>query len=353
MTGQWQTFLIDAGAVPGDDGRVLHFGNPSREQHVATTGTVFADLSHFGVVRAAGDDALTFLQGQLTTDLDAVGDHGSRLAGYCTPKGRLLAIARVFRGDGSWLLRLPAALRDPVMERLRKYVLMARVTLEDAGDALVRIGVSGPDAERELGTAVEAVPAGVDTVARDGDVTVVRVPGIQPRFEVYAPRESMERIWALLDVRAAPVGADAWELLDVLAGIPEVLPETVEEFVPQTINLDLVGGVSFQKGCYTGQEIVARVHYRGTVKRRMYLAHYGGAERPAPGTAVHAPGAGEQAIGTVVRAAPAPDGGFLLLASLARDHAARTDLELAGDPGNPLALRELPGGMPDGAPDEA
>lgn len=346
MTGTWQAFLADAGATLAPDGRVLHFGNPSREQRVATTGTVFADLSHYGVLHAAGDDALAFLQGQLTTDLARIDGDTSRLAGYCTPKGRLLAIARVLRRDDAFLLRLPAALLEPTRERLQKYVLMSRVTLEEAGDALVRIGVSGPEAERELGEAVASVPADVDAVARDGEVTVVRVPGAPARFEVYGPRAAMERIWARLDVHGAPVGADAWELLEILAGIPEVVPGTVEEFVPQMVNLDLVGGISFEKGCYTGQEIVARVHYRGTVKRRMYLAHYAGAGRPDPGAPVHAPGTGDQAIGAVVRAAPDPDGGFLLLASLAREHATRTDLQIADDAGNPLALRELPGGMP-------
>ena len=338
MTGRWLRFLEDAGAVTDESGRVSHFGNPSRELRVATRGSVIVDLSHFGLIRARGPDAAKFLQGQLTNDVNQVDAGHGQLSGLCTPKGRLLAILRIFLRAESYFLLLPSPLTAPTLERLRKYVLMSKVELVDDSEALVGVGLSGPHCEKELEQLVEPVPAAVNDSVQANDMTVIRTAAIQPRFEIYGPTEVMEKTWARLDVRAAPVGAAAWTLLDVLAGVPAVYPQTVDEFVPQTVNLDLLGGISFNKGCYTGQEIVARVHYRGTVKRRMYLAHCDAAEAPRPGDAVRTAGS-DQAIGRVVSAAPDPDGGHLLLTSVTTG---LTDLRLGQPTGPALELRDLP-----------
>jgi folate-binding protein YgfZ len=228
----------------------------------------------------------------------------------------------------------------PTLERLKKYALMSKVQLIDDSDSLVGIGLSGPHCEKELAQVVDSVPAAINDVAQSRDMTVIRTPGIQPRFELYGPLDIMEKTWSRLDVQAAPVGSDSWTLLDVLGGVPTVLPQTVDEFVPQTVNLDLLDGINFKKGCYTGQEIVARVHYRGTVKRRMYLAHCEAPEPPLPGDAVRIPD-GEQAIGHVVTAAPDPEGGYLLLASITAESAGE-DLRLRQPAGPSLRLRDLP-----------
>lgn len=342
MDDQWRKFLEDAGAVMDGAGRVLHFGNPSREQRAATAGSVIADLSHLGVFTAAGADAESFLQGQLTNDVRRIDAGHSRLGGYCSPKGRLLALLRIFRGEGGYCLQLPAALLAPTVARLGKYILRSKVSLAPAADTFVGIGLSGPHSERELQALTEEIPRSVDEVTHAGALTILRVPGVHPRFMIYGPREAVEPAWSRLNVHAAPVGTPAWTLLDVLAGVPEVHPETVEEFVPQTVNLDLLGGIAFDKGCYTGQEIVARLHYRGTVKRRMYLARCAVSAAPRPGEPVTAPEAGEQAVGHVVSAAPDPEGGFLLLASLVQEHAARGGLRLQREDGPVLELRDLP-----------
>lgn len=342
MSDRWKKYLEDAGAVMDGDGRVLHFGNPSREQRVAMTGSVIADLSHRGLFTVAGPDAEKFLQGQLTNDVTQVSDACSQLSGYCTPKGRLLAVMRIFLDDGGYRLQLPATLLERTVERLRKYVLMSKVTLTPAGDTLTTIGLSGPQCARELARVIDVVPAGVDEVVQRDGLTVVRVPGVHPRFEIHGPIAAIEKAWERLDVHAAPVGSQAWTLLDVVSGVPDIHPETVEAFIPQTINLDLLGAVSLSKGCYTGQEIVARLHYRGTVKRRMYLAHLAEGDPPRPGDPVHAAAGGEQAIGHVVSAAPAPEGGFLLLASVVQEHAVNGDLRLHHDGAGKIRLRDLP-----------
>src|SRR5690606_29201710 len=123
-------------------------------------------------------------------------------------------------------------------------------------DAITAIGLSGPHCEKDLRQLSPEIPGAVDEVVQAGPLTMIRVPGIHPRFEIHGPCDALQKAWSRLDVHAAPVGSPAWRLLDILAGIPMVMPETVEEFIPQTLNLDLLGAISFEKGCYTGQEIV-------------------------------------------------------------------------------------------------
>lgn len=347
MKPEWKQFLVDAGAEL-DDGAVAHFGAPERERQVATTGVVFADLSHFGLVGVHGDDAAAFLQGQLTADLRGIDAGRATVAGYCDPKGRLLATLRIFRRDDRWALELPRDQVDALLERLHKFVLRARVTLEDASDSIIRIGVSGPGADDELEESLgRSVPAEPWMVASHDDASVIRLPGPQPRFEVAGERlEPMRRLWQRLNVRCAPVGSDAWQLLEIISGLPVVYARTSGLFLPQMVNLDRIGGVSFRKGCYPGQEVVARVRSRGRVKRRMYRAHLGSDSVPAPGDPIHAEG--DQAVGVVVEASPHPDSGCELLAVIEIDAASRGKLRLDGPRGPGLVLGALPYSVDDG-----
>ncbi len=344
MNPHWNTFLLTAGArIEGD--RVEDFGNPARELQASDSGDVIADLGHRGLIAVRGPDAGKFLQGQLTNDIDLVVEGHSQLSGYCSPKGRLLALLRIFRRDDALYLQLPRPLLDGTLARLKKYVLMSKVTLEDAGAALIGIGLTGPHAEAILGDLIAAVPAEPDAVGRDGALTVLRLPGRRPRFALYGPPAEMERAWTTLAARATPVGAAAWDRHDILAGIPDVYPATVEEFIPQTVNLELLGGINFKKGCYTGQEIVARLHYRGSVKRRMYLGHADAESVPAPGTPLHATGDDGQAVGHIVSATPAPAGGCDLLAVVATEHSTGNNLYIKDNPEIKLTLQP-PAGLP-------
>ncbi|HDP89381.1 MAG TPA: folate-binding protein [Thioalkalivibrio sp.] len=341
MKPEWKDFLADAGAE-FDDGRVTTYGNPDRERRVTTSGNVFCDLSHFGMIAAYGDDAETFLQNQLTNDVTKVDASHSQLNAYCTPKGRMMALFRLFRRGDTWYLRMPRATLEPTLERLHKFVLMAKVTLEDASGALVRLGVSGPDAVEELEKAAGSrVPTEHDAVATIGGYTVIRVPGVHPRFEVYGELESMKNLWERLNVHCAPIGASGWALLDILAGQPSVHPQTVEAFVPQMANMELINGVSFKKGCYPGQEIVARMQYLGKLKRRMYRLHSAQSEAPAPGSDVYGKGRDEP-VGKVVDAQAHPDGGIELLAVLQIEAAEGGALHLDSPDGTRAQIEPLP-----------
>jgi len=345
MKPDWKRVLADAGAELDDDAEhVGHYGAPERELQVATTGNIFADLSHRGLIAVHGEDAGSFLQSQLTNDLAAVDAGSCPLAGHCSPKGRLLALFRIFRSGDAYYLSLPREQVEDAMARLRKFVLRARVTLEDVSESFVRLGIAGPGSDEELREALDAeLPAAGRTAERDG-LTVLHLPEEPSRFEVLGELvEPMARLWDRLNVRCAPVGSDAWELLTITAGIPTIYAGTMDRFVPQMVNLDLLGGIAFDKGCYPGQEVIARTRNLGRLKRRMYRGHAEADERPAPGTPVYAgTDASGQASGEVVAARPHPDGGFDLLAVLRLETGEPGSLQLGETDGPAVTLRELP-----------
>ena len=337
----WRALLVRGGAVFEGNG-VQHFGNPADELLAAARGDILVDLSHLSVLRARGTEAQDFLQGQLSNDIRQVSETHSQLSAYCNPKGRMLAILRIFRRDEAYGLQLPAALAETTLKRLRMFVMRAKLTIDLADAEWLRMGLSGPNAERLIIQILGAAPAVPDdSLAADG-VTVLRLPGMPARFEILAAPERMLELWPQFAAHARPAGAGAWAWLDIMAGIPVILPGTVEEFVPQMANLELVGGVSFTKGCYPGQEIVARMHYLGRLKQRMIRAHVETLEPPLPGTPVFAPDLPGQSTGSVLDARPSPHGGYDLLVVAHLSSLEAGALHLASSDGARLNLKELP-----------
>ena len=342
MKTAWKTFLTDNGAE-FQDGNLVHFGNPLREQEVALSGLVFADLDYLGVLAVHGSDASDFLQSQLSNDIKLCEEQGSQLTAYCTPKGRILGLMRIFKQGDTFYLRLPADTLEAVLQRLRMFVLRADVTLEDVSENFCCIGVSGAAAADEIRRAASQVPAGINQVLHLEKLSIIRVPGIQPRYEVYASSlETAQAFWDTLNVDGAPVGSPAWRLLEIQSGIPNIFAATTELFVPQMVNLQLVDGVSFKKGCYPGQEIVARMQYLGTLKRRMYLGLVDQDEAVSPGDELYQASGNEQVIGRIVDAQPHPDGGFLALAVLQSKSADAADIHLGGTNGPSFKMQTLP-----------
>jgi folate-binding protein YgfZ len=297
------------------------------------------DLSHFGLIRLSGDDKRTFLQGQVTNDVNRVSAEQAQLNSYCSPKGRMLGSFWMFQRGEDLYLQMPADRLAPTLKRLSMYVLRSQVTISDASDELVRFGIAGDCAEQLL-TDVPAENWG--TLTRDA-ITVLRLPGDRPRFELIGPVESMTERWSEISAGAEVAGADFWALMDIRAGLPTVFDETAEAFVPQMANLQLLDGVSFTKGCYTGQEVVARMQYLGKLKRRMYRGHVVAGERPGRGTELFSPLSDSgQGTGRVVDVAPSPEGGFELLVVLQISVANANDLRLGGPDGPQVTLLPLP-----------
>jgi folate-binding protein YgfZ len=310
---QWHAFLTSHGAVITENG-VSHFGDLQSELSAAANSNVLADLSHLSLLRLSGEDAFTFLQGQVTNDVRQLDGSNSQYAGYCTPKGRLLALFLAYAHDENLFLQLDNRIAEAIAKRLRMYVLRSKVAIEDISADTVRLGVAGKDAEAALKALFPALPAEAHAIANNEHGTLIRLPGPTPRYELVtdAAQAQAGKLWEQLSGQLKPVGKLAWEWLEIQAGIPDIQPGAQEEFVPQMVNLDALNGISFKKGCYTGQEIVARTHYLGKVKRRTQLAHLAGETEPGPGDDVTA-GTGGEPVGKIVRSAPSPLGGFDML----------------------------------------
>ncbi|MDO8703625.1 MAG: hypothetical protein Q7J84_01625, partial [Sulfuricaulis sp.] len=215
----WKSFLLKQGAVLESE-RVRHFGHAAQERRAAAQGNILADLSDHALIRAHGDDTLNFLNGQLSNDIRQLDAAHSQLASWCSPKGRMLVIFRLFRRGNDTLLQFPAALIENTLKRLRMFVMRAKVTLENVEAELVSIGLSGPDAKKILTAAAGFVPSGDNGCETREDVTIISLPGPHPRYEIIAPTAAVEKLWESLKSKATPVGPDVWAWLDIMAGIP-------------------------------------------------------------------------------------------------------------------------------------
>jgi hypothetical protein len=306
MNSRWGQALIERGARI-ENGRVTAFGDSRYEAPASPTGAALTALLSQGLILASGADAPTFLQGQLSNDITQLSSSRAQLAAYCTPKGRVLATLLLWKTENGYALGLPRELCEPIRKRLQMYVLRSLVQLADASDQTALIGLAGADAlavvRSELGLAL----ASDYDVAHGHGVSAISLPGT--RAQVIADSARGAEIWDRLAPRCAVMSEETWDAHAVAAGIPAITAATQDQFTPHMLNLDLVGGVSFDKGCYTGQEIVARTQYLGQVKRR--LARFATAARAVAGTAVYADAV---QVGTVVSAARSPAGGFELLA---------------------------------------
>ncbi len=343
MQREWQAFLTDKGARIEIDG--LTRFDTFVEQNNYNNINVLCDLSHYGLICVSGKDASSFLQGQFSNDITQVDETTSQLSSYCNPKGRMLAIFRIFLRDGDYHLRLPRELVQPVLKRLQMFIMRADVKLRDVSDELITIGLTGTDAVSCLASANTAIPNEINKSAHKNDVTVLRVPGLHPRNEILGETEKIKSLWNQLEQSATAVSTAHWSWLDIQAGLPTVFTQNSEAFVPQMANLELVGGVNFKKGCYPGQEIIARMHYLGTLKRRMYLLHSDiqTLTLPLPGAEVYTnldiPG---QPSGAIVDAQHNPIGGVDALAVIKIEQATIGTLHLSSSNGPQYAINNLP-----------
>jgi folate-binding protein YgfZ len=336
----WTAFLLARGAS-FDATEVASFGDVPGELAAARDAVVICDLGPLAALSVTGSDAAAFLQGQLTNDVAALAPGNSQLSAWCSPKGRVLAnfIVRRVAGDHFELL-LPRLLLETVQRRLALFVLRAKVALRDASEAAVRIGIGGPAAAHCVAQLAVAAPTLQHWTAIDGG-SLSLLPG--SRFIASVEPAKAPSLWAALGVARA-AGFPCWRWLTIRGGVPVILPPTQDQFIPQMLNLDALGGVSFHKGCYTGQEIVARTQYLGRLKERLALAHT--ATAAAPGARLFAPSFGDQPCGTVINAASAPDGGTDLLCVAQLAAIAEGDLRLEARVGAALTLLPLPYALP-------
>jgi folate-binding protein YgfZ len=294
-----------------------------------------ARLSHLGVIRAEGADAASFLHGQLTQDFTQLGPTEARLAALCTAKGRMIASFIGVRPEPDVVLLVCSRdLLAATLKRLSMFVMRAKAKLSDASDSFALYGLAG--------TALAA--NGLDGAALSGQRTeIASVAGAS--VVVLYPADGVPRALWIAPVDApAPAGAGLdpalWLWSEVRSGIVTLTTPVIEAFVPQMVNFESVGGVNFKKGCYPGQEIVARSQFRGTLKRRTFLVT--AVEPLAVGQEVFAANDAEQPVGTVAQAAQAPDGGFAALVSMQIAALDAGDLHAGTANGPALTIEPLP-----------
>jgi folate-binding protein YgfZ len=315
----------------------------------ARDGAVACDLAALSEAAIAGPDAAKFLNGQLSIDVAMLASDACRYACFNTPKGRVLANFVVWRDasrpDGYRVL-LPGDIAPGVVKRLSMYVLRSKVTLADASSETVRVGIGGPAAAAAMAAVFGAAPPPFGRLEAS-QATVLGLPG--PRYVVIAPLAASGALHAALSPHTATADFEVWRWLTICAGVPVVTAPTQEAFIAQMVNWDALGGIDFQKGCYTGQEIIARTRYLGRLKERAYLFH-AVREGARAGDRVFSAAFGEQPCGTVVNAAATPGGGCDLIAVVQIAAAQSGDVHLDSPDGAALGALPLPYEIP--APSE-
>lgn len=266
-------------------------------KHAALNGV--APLTHLGVIHVEGEDAAKFIHGQLTQDFSLLGLDAARLAAFCSPKGRMQAsFIGLKRSNNVILLICSRDILPATLKRISMFVMRAKARLRDASADYTLFGLAGDAVQNIAGDTHSAWHK-----ADFGDISIV---------DLYPADDTPRQLWI------APVGTPAprgnsmdpalWAWSEVRSGVATLSAPVVEEFVPQMLNYESVGGVSFKKGCYPGQEVVARSQFRGTLKRRAFLVH--SKTSLTAGDAVYVPSDPEQPVATVVQAAASPSGGF-------------------------------------------
>jgi folate-binding protein YgfZ len=267
-------------------------------------------LSQFALITASGADAVSFLHAQLTNDIKSLPEDRACLAGYCTPKGRLLTTMLAWKTNDAVILEAPQELQESLQKRLQIYVMRAKVKLENSSAAHTIWGIMGAASVAKLIEWFPVAPAAPYELVSNQAGTLLRLADVEgmARYQWVAPKNLAQQIWSRLSTQLPPLPEHSWALSEIHAGIPHLTTATQEKFIPQMINYELIGGVNFKKGCYPGQEIVARTHYLGKQKRRMALAHIPNALVQS-GMEVFANTDLTQPCGMVVNASPNPDGG--------------------------------------------
>lgn len=307
---------------------------------------VYATLSGFTVVRLDGADARTFLHGQVSADVLALDDLGATLASYCSAKGRMLASFLVIRDGAALRLIVRSNLATAFAKRLSMFVLRAKVKIAIETDKTVLIGLIGARRAAALARiGVESAASPLQASRDDSGDVWVTLPG-ERTLGLLDAAHAAERV-AALSSHAAATSEPCWDWVDIEQGIAYIDAATQDALTPHMANLELVGGVNFQKGCYPGQEIVARTQHLGKVKRRAYRAHVGGVIPPRPGDPVFAKAHGEQSVGMVLSAAPAADDGFDLLVSLISTAVHSDQVSIGSASGRPMTFVPLPYALPD------
>lgn len=289
MNTNWLDFLVSQSGIIADSGEVV-FSNVANN-----SGKNIYPLTNLSVLTFSGTDAAKFLQGQITCNVNDIVENKSSLGAMCNPKGRVVTTFLLLKKANHFLMILPVELAEVVQRKLQMYVLRSDVNIENSKDEFCLLGLTG----------LNKTDLPDFFTQQHNEVIEINLPGIVHRKIMIATPENAIRIWSELTKRqdCQENSTEAWRYLDIVTGMPWLTMATSEEFIPQMLNVDKLGGISFTKGCYTGQEVVARTHYLGKVKREMLLAECSAKETPAPKSPIIVSvNSVEQVVGLVLQA---------------------------------------------------
>jgi len=332
LTIDWHNTLAAAGARTDATGVVTGFDDPVAEGQAAAESAVVVPLSGTGLISVSGADAAAFLNSQFTSDVTCVSSSRAQYTGYCTAKGRLLATMLLFVHADAFWLSLPAELATSIAQRLQKFVLRAKAKITVSNADLAMFGVTGPQANTRLAKALTSPAAQAFEIRHERGTALITLPG--NRYLVVCQAEQASAMWLTLSAQARPAGWNWWHLETIRSGIATVTTPTQEAFIPQMLALETFDGVSFSKGCYPGQEIVARTRYLGDLKRHLYYGR--SAASLAAGDSILEDSSGST-VGTVTDAAENAEHGWEFLAVLQRD-AVSAGMYLRTDSGNAITV---------------
>lgn len=274
MNHIWQSFLQEQGAVFQDDYRIDNFGAPEIEHHLVKHGPVMSSLQHYGLIRFGGEEARSFLQSQLTQDVSLVTASQAKLAACCDPQGQVLGLGVLFLYHDAyyWMVARDTVL--PLLTHLKKFVFRTKVELEDFSELLPKFGYAGTHATQDLLILTNTSLTGTYTQTQLTDsafdsVLVIALPTANSCYVFVAPIDQLMHIWDRMETNGSPVGTADWDLGNLVYGLPYLNQALQAKAVAHLFNLDRLDAISFKKGCYPGQEVIARTQYRGKPTKRM------------------------------------------------------------------------------------
>lgn len=344
MNPQWQQFLSEQGAIFEDNDGVVEISGFEPSNANATSPNKLTAIGAKGVISVTGRDAKKFLQGQLTCNLDDVDEQHTVLGALCSYQGKTITNFRVLLDQDTCYLIMHASLIETVMNYLKKYIAFSKAEMSDVSDQFVLIGCWGEQIEQILQSELGLSHFAVNEVRPSKLGLAVHITDTEPCFEFMSSLADGQKLWGKISGQCEKVPSRQWMLTNIRNGFAEISAATSEQFIPQMLNLDLIGAISFKKGCYTGQEIIARSHYLGKQKRRMFRLRSPSGVSVKPGMEIFVGGT-PQPAGKVINAAVCEDGGYEILAILKVQ--SRNDLLHLEQPNTEkLSLLSLPYAIP-------
>ncbi|VAW54528.1 tRNA-modifying protein YgfZ [hydrothermal vent metagenome] len=345
MNNDWKNYLLSKGAQLTDNA-AFQFNDYAADNLKIDNSNILCDLSQFNTLVIAGDDAKKFMQGQFTNDVELVNENNSQLNAFCNNKGRMIANFRLFKHQQNYFFSVKNNLVEISIQHLQNYILRAQVAIQDVSEQLIHLGISGDDVEKLLLPFIEITNREVDGISSNENYIAIRIVSLhenkQPRYEIFCSFEHAKTLWDALSTQIEVISSSSWDYLNVQVGLPFIDINTSGEFVPQMVNMDLINGVSFNKGCFTGQEIVARMHYLGTLKRRTYLIKIKTSEQPTAGSLLRTDtSAKNQFIGRLINSSKTNENEYIALAAIQIKSADTEKLFLTHDNAE-ITLLKLP-----------